>query len=76
MPPSKPPAPFPERPTGRQRRERREMQRREKMMAKSARNPGLRERIIGCGFSLFIVGGIVFVIALVGGLIYTHFFDR
>ena len=43
-------------------------------MAKSARNPGLRERVIGCGFSLMIVGGVSFTIALVGGLIYTYFF--
>jgi len=76
MPPQKPWNPPPERLTGRQRREQREIKRRTRLMAKSARNPGLRERVIGCGFSALILGGVVFVIVLIVAAIYYYVIDR
>lgn len=72
---NKPQAP-PERLTSRQRREQREIRRRERLMAKSQRNPGLRERVIGCGFSSLIVGGVLFLLMLIGGAIYYYVIDR
>jgi hypothetical protein len=65
-----------ERLTGRQRREQREILRREKRMAKTMRNPGLRDRVIGCGFSGLIVGGVMFVLVLIVALVYYYGFDR
>ena len=65
-----------ERLTSRQRRERREILRREKRMHKTMRNPGLRDRIIGCGFSGLIVGGGVFVLVLIGALVWYYWLSR
>ena len=62
--------------TGRQRREQREILRREKRMHKTMRNPGLRDRVIGCGFSGLIVGGLMFVLVLIVALVYYYGFDR
>jgi hypothetical protein len=65
-----------ERLTGRQRREQREIERRSKRMMKAGRKMGLRERIIGCGFSALIVGGAVFLLAVIGGLVWTYVLHR
>ena len=62
--------------TGRQRREQREILRREKLMAKSLRDPGLRERVIGCGFSGLIVGGGLFVLVLIVAIVYYYVINR
>ena len=48
----------------------------EKEVPKAGRKMGLRERIIGCGFSAVIVGGVVFLLALIGGLVWTYVLHR